>query len=54
MALKHIMDHFDDLPDPREANGRHLLPDIIVIVICASIWFKSQPWTPRTPVRHGG
>ena len=37
MASKSIIEHFKDMPDPREDNRRHLLIDIIVIVICASI-----------------
>ena len=37
MDSKSIVDHFSDLPDPREDNRRHLLIDIIVVVICASI-----------------
>lgn len=37
MDSKSIVDHFSDLPDPREDNRRHLLLDIIVVVICASI-----------------
>lgn len=32
-----IIEHFKDMPDPREDNRRHLLIDIIFIVICASI-----------------
>jgi predicted transposase YbfD/YdcC len=37
MTSKSIIEHFKDMPDPREDNRRHLLLDIIVIVICASI-----------------
>jgi predicted transposase YbfD/YdcC len=37
MASKNIVQHFGDMPDPREDNRRHQLIDIIVIVICASI-----------------
>lgn len=37
MDSMNIVEHFRDLPDPREDNRRHLLIDIIVIVICASI-----------------
>ncbi len=37
MDSKNIVDHFGDLPDPREDNRRHVMLDIIVIVICASI-----------------
>ena len=37
MDSKSIVDHFGDLSDPREDNRRHLLNDIIVLVICASI-----------------
>lgn len=37
MESKNIIEHFGDLPDPREDNRRHKLIDIIVIVICASI-----------------
>jgi predicted transposase YbfD/YdcC len=34
---KNILEHFHDVGDPREDNRRHLLIDIIAIVICASI-----------------
>jgi predicted transposase YbfD/YdcC len=37
MDSKNIVEHFSELPDPREDNRRHLLIDIIVITICASI-----------------
>lgn len=37
MDSKNIVEHFTDMTDPREDNRRHLLLDIIVIVICASI-----------------
>jgi predicted transposase YbfD/YdcC len=37
MTSKSIFAHFADMPDPREDNRRHLLIDIIVITICASI-----------------
>jgi len=37
MDSKNIVEHFSQLPDPRQDNRRHLLIDIIVIVICASI-----------------
>ena len=37
MSSKNILEHFQKLPDPREDNRRHLLIDIITIVICASI-----------------
>jgi predicted transposase YbfD/YdcC len=37
MDSKNIIDHFQGLPDPREDNRRHVLIDIITIVICASI-----------------
>lgn len=37
MTSKSIIEHFQDMPDPREDNRRHLLIDIIVIVICASV-----------------
>jgi len=37
MNSKNILDHFSDLPDPREDNKRHKLIDIIAIVLCASI-----------------
>ena len=37
MTSKSIIEHFRGMPDPREDNSRHLLLDIIVIVICASI-----------------
>lgn len=36
MDSKNIVEHFGDVPDPREDNSRHLLIDIIAIVICAS------------------
>ena len=41
MDSKNIVDHFGDLPDPREDNRRHVLMDIIVIVICASMRRRS-------------
>jgi hypothetical protein len=37
MNSKNILDHFSQLPDPREDNKRHKLIDIIAIVLCASI-----------------
>lgn len=37
MASKNVLDHFSDLPDPREDNSRHKLIDIIMVVVCASI-----------------
>jgi hypothetical protein len=37
MEPRNILDHFAELNDPREDNIRHLLIDIIAIVICASI-----------------
>lgn len=37
MKSKNILEHFGDLPEPREDNKRHKLIDIITIVICASI-----------------
>lgn len=37
MRTKNIIDHYNDFPDPREDNKRHLLIDIFAIVICASI-----------------
>ena len=41
MAKSHhvsILDHFDDLDDPRvERTRRHKLVDIIAIAICATI-----------------
>lgn len=37
MVSKNVLEHFAELPDPREDNRRHLLLDIIVIVICASV-----------------
>ena len=37
MISKNILDHFSELPDPREDNKRHKLLDIITIVLCASI-----------------
>lgn len=37
MASKNIFEHFSDLDDPREDNRRHLLLDIVTIVICASV-----------------
>jgi predicted transposase YbfD/YdcC len=37
MKSKSIFDHFSELDDPREDNRRHLLLDIITIVICASV-----------------
>lgn len=37
MGSKNIVEHFADVPDPREDNSSHRLIDIIAIVICASI-----------------
>jgi predicted transposase YbfD/YdcC len=37
MTSKSILEYFKDMPDPREDNRRHLLIDIIFIVICASL-----------------
>ena len=37
MNSKNILEHFSELPDPREDNSRHKLIDIIAIVLCASI-----------------
>lgn len=37
MSSKNILEHFKELPDPREDNRRHKLIDIIAIVVCASI-----------------
>ena len=37
MSSKNILELYNDLPDPREDNKRHLLIDIITIVICVSI-----------------
>jgi hypothetical protein len=37
MASKYVLDHFKDFPDPRENSRRHMLLDIIAIVLCASI-----------------
>jgi predicted transposase YbfD/YdcC len=43
MDTKNILDHFAELNDPREDNIRHLLIDIIAIVICASIC-SAETW----------
>lgn len=52
-SLKSIVEHFEELPDPRsEVNREHLLVDVIVISICAilagadgptaiAVWAKS-------------
>lgn len=37
MGSKNIVEHFGNVPDPREDNSSHRLVDIIAIVICASI-----------------
>lgn len=37
MASKSIFDHFNEVADPREDNRRHLLIDILTIVLCASV-----------------
>ena len=40
-----IMDHFADIPDPRESSGRrHKLGDILTIAICAVIC-GADVWT---------
>jgi hypothetical protein len=43
MKSKNILDHYNDLTDPREDNKRHLLIDSIAIVICASIC-SAESW----------
>ena len=43
MKSKNIFDHYMDLTDHREDNKRHLLVDIIAIVICASIC-SAESW----------
>ena len=37
MTSKNIIEYFRDMPDPREDNRRHMLIDIRLIVICASL-----------------
>ncbi|MBT3271724.1 MAG: transposase family protein [Spirochaetales bacterium] len=37
MNSKNILEHFRELDGPREDNKRHMLLDIIAIVICASV-----------------
>jgi predicted transposase YbfD/YdcC len=37
VVTRNILDHFTELNDPREDNMRHLLIDMIAIIICASI-----------------
>jgi len=37
MKSNNILEQYNGFPDPREDNKRHLLIDIISIVICASI-----------------
>ena len=37
MDPENVLEHFRDFPDPREDNRRHLLLDIIAIVLCASV-----------------
>jgi len=37
MKSKNVLDHFNDMPDPREDNRWHKLIDVITIVVCASI-----------------
>jgi len=37
MESKNVLNHFADLPDPRDDNKRHNLIDIITIVVAASI-----------------
>jgi predicted transposase YbfD/YdcC len=43
MESKNILDHYSDIDDPRKDNKRHLLIDIIAIVICASIC-SAESW----------
>jgi hypothetical protein len=43
MESKNILDHYNDLTDPREDNKRHLLIDIIAIVLYASIC-SAESW----------
>src|SRR5690606_21025241 len=45
MAINLPMDHFVDLPDPRERGGRrHLLSDLLAIALCATIC-GAEGWT---------
>jgi len=37
MESKNVLEHFEDFPDPRQDNRRHLLLDIIAIVLCGSV-----------------
>jgi methylphosphotriester-DNA--protein-cysteine methyltransferase len=37
MDSKKIFDHFGNLPDAREDTRRHLLVDILVIIVCSPI-----------------
>lgn len=43
MASKNILDHYNNLTDPRKDNKQHLLVDIIAITICASIC-SAESW----------
>jgi len=45
MAIDLLMDHFADLPDPREASGRrHVLTDLLAIALSAAIC-GAEGWT---------
>ena len=43
MESKNLLEHFSDLPEPREDNKRHKLLDIISIIICGSIC-SAETW----------
>jgi hypothetical protein len=47
MKSKNILDHYNDLTDHRKDNKRHLLIDIITIVICASVC-SAEGWEDIT------
>ena len=37
MESNNVLEHFRDFPDPREDNRRHMLLDIIAIVLCGCV-----------------
>lgn len=45
MAIDLLMEHFAQLPDPREASGRrHVLSDLLTIALCATVC-GAEGWT---------
>jgi len=51
MGSKSIVEHFGEVPDPREDNSSHQLTDIFAIAICASIC-GADGWTDMEEFGH--